>query len=769
MATQAPPVVADVTALEKVREELTCMVCAELFTTPKTLPCLHTFCEKCLTAAEEARKKMNKIENASTSGEDAIMCPACRAITTVEKGVKGIVTNFTYVSLVEHIKIRDRVVSDDELRCGKCKEDIAEAVAVAFCYDCGTALCDFCHQMHKRTKDLAKHSFCTLDEIKQSKQVDMPPVKHTHFCSKHPGEELKLYCITCSEVICRDCTITARDHRDHSYDFIARVIESEKADIEYHLNPLKEVLHRVTDVSTEVEKRTKQMEDIQRERKEKIAKAIKKSQDILKSRQDYLESEATRVFEAKSKNLSIQQEELDLAKNSIASAIDFATTTLQKGSDVEVLMYKKELVARSDTLCQMQASLPLEVTEEDNIHFICDSEDLKMLGKLCEAPCAKTSVTDGPGFESPMQGEETTVTVLAHNSKGQPLMNGGGNCSATLVCIPSLTKMPQYTDAKVMDNDDGTYTVSYTPHHPGPNELKVKFDEKEIKGSPYKFDVMRNYTHPTPEPYVFTIPNASPWGLTMVGDTELAISGSDCLVRIYSIEGKELHIIKSNFTRPYGITTDDQGCLWITDREAHNVQKFRRSDSSWEKMFQFGTRGVNAGQFSHPRGISVHPTNGFVYISDMKNNRIQVFKPDSPVPKYHAQFGSPGKSPGLFNLPAGICFDRMGRLIVCDDHNCRLQVFDADGTFIKTLGTNGAQKGLLCSPIGICSDKYGRYIVTEFGSHCVTFLSPEGDILNCIRTIGKGHGQFVHPRGVTVDSVGYVYIADNENMRIVRF
>jgi len=47
MATRAPDppeaVVADNTALEKMREELTRMLCTDLFTTPKTLPCLHTF------------------------------------------------------------------------------------------------------------------------------------------------------------------------------------------------------------------------------------------------------------------------------------------------------------------------------------------------------------------------------------------------------------------------------------------------------------------------------------------------------------------------------------------------------------------------------------------------------------------------------------------------------------------------------------------------------------------------------------------------------
>ena len=51
----------------------------------------------------------------------------------------------------------------------------------------------------------------------------------------------------------------------------------------------------------------------------------------------------------------------------------------------------------------------------------------------------------------------------------------------------------------------------------------------------------------------------------------------------------------------------------------------------------------------------------------------------------------------------------------------------------------------------------------EFGSYCLFLeFSPYGEILNCIRTIGKGP-----PRRVTVDFDGYVYIADNQNSKIL--
>lgn len=58
----------------------------------------------------------------------------------------------------------------------------------------------------------------------------------------------------------------------------------------------------------------------------------------------------------------------------------------------------------------------------------------------------------------------------------------------------------------------------------------------------------------------------------------------------------------------------------------------------------------------------------------------------------------------------GLCFNQEGKLVVCDEHNCCLQVFDAEARFIKTLGTTKAQKGLLCSPIGIMMDFHGRSI-----------------------------------------------------------
>ncbi len=756
--------------LEKVREELTCAVCTELFSDPKTLPCLHTFCEECLSRSETSRRKRLSAAAQPMPKDGEVECPQCRNATIQDEGVEGIKTNFTYTNLVAHVKFNEKV-NEGDLRCGRCKDDVV-APAIAICYTCGEALCTFCHEMHQRSRDLARHSFCTLAEAREASQVNAsPPVKpQTYFCDKHK-EELKWYCYTCSQVICRDCTISVKEHRDHSYEYIREVIEDEKEGIRSQISPLKDMLEEVEAGAKRVKSEIERLKAVQEHRVESIDKVINDAIAVLEERRNALRGESDKIFNHKSKNVSLQLEELEQARGSVVSAVDFATTTLAKGSDVEVLMYKREMVARSETLQDLHQQLPFEVKEDDNVQFVFEAKSLRTLGKLCEAPCAAKCVMEGESTETPniFQGENNALSVIAHGSKGQRLVHGGGNCVVEVKCTPETTGQLETIRGKAQDNNDGTYSVSYSPQYPGMNEVHVKFGDDFVPGSPFQVNVVRNFTNVIPEPHIFTIPNASPWGLAMLPNNTLVISASDCLIHIYSMDGSELDTIRSDFTRPYGIATDTSGCIWITDRETHNVQKYGEVNGKWERLFKFGHRGINAGQFSHPRGLAVHPTTGHIYVADMKNNRIQVFKPDFPVPKYHSQFGSPGKNPGYFNLPAGMCFDRHGHLIICDDHNCRLQVFDADGTFLHTLGTTPTEKGLLCSPIGVCSDVYGRYIVTEFGSHCVSFLSPEGKILSCVRTVGQSYGQFVHPRGVTVNQTGYVYVADNENMRVVRF
>ena len=55
----------------------------------------------------------------------------------------------------------------------------------------------------------------------------------SYYCTAHKQEALKLYCETCMQLICRDCTLVKR--RQHNYKFV----EDARKQIEDELALLK--------------------------------------------------------------------------------------------------------------------------------------------------------------------------------------------------------------------------------------------------------------------------------------------------------------------------------------------------------------------------------------------------------------------------------------------------------------------------------------------------------------------------------------------------
>ena len=83
------------------------------------------------------------------------------------------------------------------------------------CTTCSHFLCEFCTQAHRRARNTRSHNLVSLEEAKKMGSV---AVTKPAICKEHDGEVIKLFCDTCEEAICRDCTIVK--HRDHKYTFV---------------------------------------------------------------------------------------------------------------------------------------------------------------------------------------------------------------------------------------------------------------------------------------------------------------------------------------------------------------------------------------------------------------------------------------------------------------------------------------------------------------------------------------------------------------------
>lgn len=723
-----------------IKKETTCALCLDLFEEPKTLPaCLHTFCKDCILLAEAGRRRLRRVADAA--GEDRveesanrIECPKCRRVSHVEGGPSAIVTSFMYANIVQHLRDGDNF----------------------------------------QANEMAPVSVHGARSLLEPSIPDTSPM-----CPKHPDEKLKLYCFDCEEVICRDCTVKQRDHKNHNFEFVKEVAAGERESLAGVMSPLTEKMDSLARARERMRESRRDLERTGEEREREIISTFDRCWRKLEERKRHFLELSKTTTDMKLLAVKCQEKEIVSLHSQISELVQKTEGDLKTANDVGVFLMRREIITGAKCLSQMYQSVPTGPGERDEAKFAMDLSVLDTMGKITELPCPLTSFVEDLKLVKPVQNEETTLTVVAQNAKGHALIHGGGACSAQISCCSATTGKIHIREASVTDNNDGSYTVGFSPQFPGKTSLEVFFDNELVGESAYDMDVVRNFRNVKLEPFVIGLPDANPWGVALLSDKEIAVTASDAMIHILSTsEGGRgggrgvVESIRSNFKRPYGLCYDAEGSLWVTDREGHNVQKFQRQPAAggkFEKVFQFGLRGVNPGLFSHPRGIAIHPSSGCIYISDMKNHRVQIFSPSQPLPVYKSHFGGPGKAPGLFDLPAGLCFDRHSNLLVCDDRNSRIQVFDAEGRYLHSLGIAPSRKGVLCSPISVACDRHGQYVVTEFGSHAITFMSPEGEILSCVRNLGTEYGQFVHPRGVACDSLGYVFVADHDNSRIVRF
>ena len=191
-----------------------------------------------------------------------------------------------------------------------------------------------------------------------------------------------------------------------------------------------------------------------------------------------------------------------------------------------------------------------------------------------------------------------------------------------------------------------------------------------------------------------------PYDIAFNSRGEMIISECDGhQMPILDIRGKKIRTFGSHgdspeqMIYPAGIAIDDADNIYVSSY--HKLQKFT---SSGELIKCVGRRGSKEGEFVDPRGVTLYYDNQ-VYICDCGNHRIQVFDLDL---NFVRSIGSYGKGKGEFD-PLDVEFDSAGNMYAADFSNKRVQVMDTSGLFIQAFG----QEGKLRMPSALhIADKY---------------------------------------------------------------
>ena len=132
-------------------------------------------------------------------------------------------------------------------------------------------------------------------------------------------------------------------------------------------------------------------------------------------------------------------------------------------------------------------------------------------------------------------------------------------------------------------------------------------------------------------------------------------------------------------------------------------------------------------------------------------------------------FGLGGSGEEMFKFPYGVAVSDRDEIVVADSNNHRVQVFDSNGTFLRSFGHKGENAGEFIYPTGIAVNKHRQIFVADSDNHRIQILSWEGRHLNSFGDKGSLDSQLSDPWGLSLDSTGNIVVADAGNKRIKIF
>ena len=190
--------------------------------------------------------------------------------------------------------------------------------------------------------------------------------------------------------------------------------------------------------------------------------------------------------------------------------------------------------------------------------------------------------------------------------------------------------------------------------------------------------------------------------------------------------------------------------MYVIENANSRIQKL---STKGEFQSNFGQSGSGDGQLRNPRGICLDPK-GMIFVGDYSNNRVCVFNANGTF-AYNIT-GNTGDGSNLTN-PWGVAFDPSGNLHVANNGSSCIKVFTSDGKYVTQYGS-----GQVSYAAGIAIDEEGYSFVTTYDYNSIFVYDPKHKLLT-------SYQGFYYPVGITFDKEGFIYIADSENYRVMKY
>ncbi len=259
--------------------------------------------------------------------------------------------------------------------------------------------------------------------------------------------------------------------------------------------------------------------------------------------------------------------------------------------------------------------------------------------------------------------------------------------------------------------------------------------------------------------------------------------------------GDGLDATTASFAYPNGVAVDGAGNLYIADKNNHRIRKVDAATGTISTVAGAGTGGFNgdgglatSAWIWEPSGITVDDS-GNLYVTDKRNQRIRKVDAATGVISTVAGSGNvtyegdggAGTSAKIRD-PKGLALDNLGNLYIADTGNHRIRKLDPSGIITTVAGGGAGGDGgaataaALRNPAAVAVDAAGNLYIADASNHRVRKVAAATGIISTVA--GNGTPAFAgdggsataaslnNPQGVAVDGAGNLYIGDYGNQRV---
>ena len=728
--------------LVNLKKQLTCSICLDTYSEPKTISCLHTFCCECLEKHARVSQKQGKFR-----------CPECQAAIDLPEGNRfdRLPNSFFHNNFLSLLAVR-QTDNASSINCCQCGANNSQ---MYYCFDCGRFMCPDCFNAHELLKkSFQGHKITPVQDFKTEDYEAL--LRRQPFCSQefHEREITRFFCSQCQVCICQICIVT--DHQNHKVVLLDKAAHEEKDNIISGAKLIKKMESELQEVITQFEETISKLESNMATAKRNVKQVAEQMIANIRERErKALESlEATRVSRLHKINLAKQEVE-SLVKQ-MNQAAQFAENLVQRTSSSDIMQNKETLKTKFEELLRVEVPKHQQTTF---IKFTATSQkDLKLGFIEVNEGTAKAAKSTLEGLDQTFQAGVEAQFTLCPKTPGEEISNQADLKGRVELLIKPVKDV---TDVIVEEKEDGNLRLKFTPKVPGAYSIEVKINGDKLPTCPMTMQVKERE-------------------LVVVRELKLKLFSGDTLKGLY------------------GISVNTEGQIVVTDNNGHCVYVFDKDGNCLKKI---GGRGSSTGQFQFPDGILFLNDNE-VLIADNINDRIQRL--DINTGTVVKSFGKKGREKGEFGRPIDVTVNDEERIVVTEHRNGRIQVmseegesiftfgdkgsekllgptcctlyknvflvsdtsnhcikaFDQLGTFLYKFGKQGNQDGQFNRPRGLLVDSSDNLLVCDFGNNRVQQFSLDG------RFTGKSITRLSQPMAITKAPDGRILVTSYDEKKL---